>query len=106
MPTMNEWEKKNNWKWKLVLSLATFGFFLAFHVIDTDMHDFTRIAPGAAKVVGVILFFASIGSLWVGEVFSNLGTKAGVLFNICWIVLLLLACGTSTGFNTDYFTLR
>jgi len=106
MPTMNEWERKHNWKWKLALSVATFLFFLSFHVFNTDMHDFVRIAPGAAKAIGAFLFFASIGSLWVGEVFSNLGTKAGVLFNICWIALLLLACGVSTGFNMDYFNLR
>lgn len=103
--SMGDWEKKNNWKWKLAMSVATLLVMLCFHAFDTDMRAMTQRAGSVARTLGLLFFFAGIAAVWLDEFFVSLGEKTGWTHGAGWGGGTLLGCLVSTGFNFDYFGL-
>ena len=105
MPTMNQWEKKQNWKWKLVMSAATLFAFLCCYVLDTDLKAFVDRAGSVANGFGIFFFIVAIGGVWIDEFFHSLGEKTGWTYGVAWVGGTLFGILTSAGFNFDYFGL-
>ena len=105
MPTMNETEKKQNWKYKLAMSVATFLVFLCVFVFDTDLKAFSGRAGFVANAFGFVFFAAAIFAVWSDEFFHSLSEKSGWTYGVGWAGGTLLGIVVSCGFNFDYFGL-
>lgn len=102
---MSNWEKKNNWKYKAIMTLVTFLVFLCFYAFDTDAKAFTQRAGFAANLFGIIFFIIGGVAVWLDQIFTSLGEKTGWTHGVGWAGGTLLGCVVSAGFNFDYFGL-
>lgn len=105
MATMREAEKKENFRGKLIMSAITVIVFLIAHFTNTDLGKFVNRAGAFANIVGVLLYAATVCSLWLTErLFPKADIGAG-FYRIAWAAGTAIATIVSAGFNFDYFGL-